>query len=177
MVPPGLTPDFAAPEVLRSFFKSFGNARCPNRKVDGPAADMYSVGTAMFEMLTGSTPFPCRKTNYPQIKVPKEIPQRSEELWQMAAAVQKLQTSWVSSNFSAPYTLVCTCCTAKQNVCCESADILISISWGNMRHAASQIPVSTASCFAVRCTKCCLESIVHQAQCCYQCQVHCVCCR
>ncbi|KAL3149902.1 hypothetical protein ABBQ38_013267 [Trebouxia sp. C0009 RCD-2024] len=97
VVPPGLTPDFAAPEVLRSFFKSFGNARCPNRKVDGPAADMYSVGTAMFEMLTGSTPFPCRKTNYPQIKVPKEIPQRSEELWQMAAAVQKLQTSWVKA--------------------------------------------------------------------------------
>ena len=100
MIPKGLTPDYAAPEVLNSFLDKFKKAPGNSRQVDGPAADMYSAGIILFQMLTGCTPFSTTSMDFTTIEVPKKVPQHLREIWQMAAAVTQQQTSWVSDGIS-----------------------------------------------------------------------------
>ncbi|KAL3149906.1 hypothetical protein ABBQ38_013271 [Trebouxia sp. C0009 RCD-2024] len=94
VTPKGLAPDYAAPEVLKSFYSHFKKSRHLSRQVDGPPADVYSAGVILFQMLTGCIPFPANSEAFPISEVPEDIPQHSRDLWRMATVVYVQQILW-----------------------------------------------------------------------------------
>lgn len=95
VTPKGMTPEYAATEVLTSVMSQLRKDRCQLKMIDGPPADVFSAGIVLYQMLTGCVPFSTYNMDLSKIPVPKEVSQKAREQWQMAAAVLQLHTSWV----------------------------------------------------------------------------------
>ena len=111
VVPKGLTPEYAAPEVLASFLSKFRKVGRQCSMVKGPVADCFSAGIVLYQMLTGYVPFSLHNTDLFQIKVPKHVPGKARVQWQMAAAVLEQHMSWVYQHMLGhPCMNTCICC-------------------------------------------------------------------
>ncbi|KAL3149894.1 CBL-interacting protein kinase [Trebouxia sp. C0009 RCD-2024] len=97
VTPKGMTPEYAATEVLTSVMSQLRKDRCQLKMIDGPPADVFSAGIVLYQMLTGCVPFSTYNMDLSKIPVPKEVSQKAREQWQMAAAVLQLHTSWVQA--------------------------------------------------------------------------------
>ena len=96
--PAGCTVPYAAPEVLKSLqLQVMGAPDGQNGVlVNGCAADMWSYGCIMYEMLTGCKPFlPAEEAFH--LTVPSLVPSQAGDQWRVYDAFLHEQRQWVSA--------------------------------------------------------------------------------
>lgn len=92
--------EYAAPEALRSSMPCYCEAAYSQRKVDGPALDMFSAGAVLYQVVTGELPFDIRDADLFEIDVPNEVSECSRECYRQTVAMVRLHTTWVSANLN-----------------------------------------------------------------------------
>lgn len=85
---------YAAPEVLDSILSRCHPSPDGFIRVNGAAADSWSVGIVMFEALTSDVPFKLRPYSLPQ--VPEYVTEKGAKTWQFIAGTRQHQQLWVS---------------------------------------------------------------------------------
>ncbi|KAL3150029.1 hypothetical protein ABBQ38_013382 [Trebouxia sp. C0009 RCD-2024] len=86
---------YAAPEVLDSILSRCHPSPDGFIRVNGAAADSWSVGIVMFEALTSDVPFKLRPYSLPQ--VPEYVTEKGAKTWQFIAGTRQHQQLWIDA--------------------------------------------------------------------------------
>lgn len=128
-------------------------------QINGPAADLWSVGVLLHEVLTSKLPF-CPDENAALPKAPAGVADAHQELWGRYQAMLELQINWVSGS-CVHALLLHVCCmgaSAEEDackVCCTDMSIMsVAMAAMGELHLVCCIAVCSAS---VICNPSCVD--------------------
>ena len=118
--PQGGTPAYAAPEVLQCLqLQHEGTADAAHALINGPAADWWSVGVVLYELLTGERPFSDQHCSSIR-EAPDTVSSHDKAQWEQYECVLACRRTWVST--------LLLCLLLLCNVCMASLCLVLNVS-------------------------------------------------